>query len=169
MIITPKTKVAQLLDSYPQLEEVLIRYVPQFEKLRNPALRRTIARITSLHQAAAIGKVNIEELIHLLREEVGQDLEKINSESNYTMNEPKWYRAEALSLSFDVREMLSRGEHPVNQVMADLQILEDGRMYELIAPFLPAPLIDKASSIGMSHYVKEESDGMFRVFFCRAQ
>ena len=56
LIIAPKTKVAELIDAYPQLEGVLIDYVPAFEKLRNPLLRRTVARITTLQQAATIGQ-----------------------------------------------------------------------------------------------------------------
>ena len=48
LIIAPKTKVAELIDAYPQLEQVLIDYVPAFEKLRNPVLRKTVARITTL-------------------------------------------------------------------------------------------------------------------------
>jgi hypothetical protein len=71
IIITPKTKVAELIDAYPQLEQVLISYVPAFEKLRNPVLRRTVARITTLQQAAVIGGANVEDLINHLRKEVG--------------------------------------------------------------------------------------------------
>ncbi|MGD8491813.1 MAG: DUF1858 domain-containing protein, partial [Anaerolineae bacterium] len=52
-IIAPKTKVAELISAYPQLEQVLIDYVPAFEKLKNPVLRKTVARITTLQQAAA--------------------------------------------------------------------------------------------------------------------
>ena len=36
LIIAPKTKVAELIDAYPQLEQVLIDYVPAFEKLKKP-------------------------------------------------------------------------------------------------------------------------------------
>ena len=52
LVITPKTKVMQLLDAYPALESLLIETIPAFEKLRNPVLRKTVARITSLQQAA---------------------------------------------------------------------------------------------------------------------
>jgi len=44
LIITPQIKVAELLETYPQLEEVLIDLSPTFKKLKNPVLRRTIAR-----------------------------------------------------------------------------------------------------------------------------
>ena len=37
--ITPKTKVLELIEAYPHLEEVLIKHVPAFSKLKNPLLR----------------------------------------------------------------------------------------------------------------------------------
>ena len=36
--ITPKTKIAGLLKAYPQLEEILVKMSPAFEKLKNPRL-----------------------------------------------------------------------------------------------------------------------------------
>ena len=55
LIISPKTKVLQLLEAYPALEDLLIDYVPAFRKLKNPVLRNTVAKIATLQQAAAIG------------------------------------------------------------------------------------------------------------------
>ena len=71
LIIRSKTKVLQLIEAYPQLEEVLIGYVPAFKKLKNPVLRNTVARITTLQQASAIGDVKVEELINHLRKKSG--------------------------------------------------------------------------------------------------
>jgi hypothetical protein len=52
--ITPETKIAALLEAYPELEPVLIATAPAFNKLSNPVLRRTIARVTSLRRAAEV-------------------------------------------------------------------------------------------------------------------
>ena len=70
LIISPKTKVLQLIETYPQLEDVLINYVPAFKKLKNPILRKTVAKIATLQQAAVVGNVKVEDLINLLRQEV---------------------------------------------------------------------------------------------------
>ncbi|MFI4941789.1 MAG: DUF1858 domain-containing protein [Burkholderiales bacterium] len=51
--ITPATKVADLLESWPELEEVLIAQAPAFRRLRNPVLRRTVARVATLEQEAS--------------------------------------------------------------------------------------------------------------------
>ncbi len=165
LIINPKTRVLQLIETYPQLEEVLIAYVPAFAKLRNPILRNTVARITTLQQAAAIGNVKLEDLINHLREQVGQDTAVITASSGYNRLKPDWLDAATITAELDARDLLERGEHPVNQVVADLKkILSDG-VYKLTAPFLPAPLIDKASSLGFAHYIKEESAQLFVIYF----
>lgn len=57
LIITPKTKVFELLLAYPELEALLIEMAPVFKKLQNPVLRRTIARVTTLQQAAQVGEI----------------------------------------------------------------------------------------------------------------
>jgi len=67
LIITPKTKIYDLLEAYPQLEDPLITAAPQFKKLKNPILRRTIARVTTLSQAATIGGIRVEDLVNALR------------------------------------------------------------------------------------------------------
>lgn len=165
LIITPKTKVLELIETYPQLEEVLIGYVPAFEKLKNPILRKTVARIATLQQAASVGNVKVGDLINRLRKEVGQDLLADSTDNTYNQAKPSWFDPLQVSQEFDAREMLAAGEHPVNQVLADLHKLPSGKIYKLIAPFLPAPLIDKASSLTVNHWVVKEGEELFSVYF----
>jgi hypothetical protein len=167
IIIAPKTKIAELIDAYPPLEQVLVDYVPAFEKLKNPVLRRTVARITTLQQAAAIGNVDIEDLINRLRREVGQDLFLGRTSAAYTTEQPNWFSQDRVVAELDAKDMLAAGEQPVNQVIADLQALERGDIYKVVAPFMPAPLVDKASSLGTSHWVTCQEDGGFVVYLCR--
>ncbi len=165
--ITPKTKIAELLDAYPQLEQPLIGYVPAFERLRNPMLRRTVARITTLQQAAAIGGVKVEGLINHLRIEVGQDLFAAEGGTAYTVERPDWFSEKQVAAELDIRGMLAEGEQPVNQIIADLRALNQGDIYKLVAPFLPAPVVDKASSLGIAHWVTQKNDQEFTIYFCR--
>jgi len=73
--ITPDMKVGELIEAYPHLEDVLIETVPAFKKLRNPVLRRTIAKITSLRHAAQVGGVSLGEIIGRLRSAAGQEVQ----------------------------------------------------------------------------------------------
>lgn len=167
LVITPRTKVLKLIETYPQLEEKLIAFVPAFKKLKNPVLRNTVAKITSLQQAAVIGKVKVEELINMLRKEIGQDLMEEVGETTYNTKRPDWFDESKISQELLATEMLASGEHPVNQVIADLKKLPEGAIYKLVAPFLPAPLIDKAISLGFQHWVDQKSEEEIVVFFLR--
>lgn len=165
-VITPKTKISELLDSYPELEKTLLEYTPAFKKLKNPILRKTIVKITTLQQASAIANVKVEELINTLRKEVGQELISSKADAGYNEKKPEWFDEKKIGVNFDAREMLDAGEHPVNQVMSDLRGMKDGDIYELLAPFLPAPLIDKAASIEFDHWVVKKGDAEFVIYFC---
>lgn len=45
LLITPKTRVGDLLEVYPSLEPVLMDLAPVFKKLQNPVLRRTVGKV----------------------------------------------------------------------------------------------------------------------------
>ena len=54
LMITPETRVGALLDAHPELEVTLIGIAPTFKALKNPVLRRTVAKVATLEQAARI-------------------------------------------------------------------------------------------------------------------
>ena len=167
LIITPKTKIYDLLEAYPQLEDPLISAAPQFKKLKNPILRRTIARVTTLSQAATIGGIRVEELVNTLREAAGQQQTEISpeEESSYNYEQPGWFAAETITETIDIGEMLNDGEQPVHVVLAAIKKLEPGQLLEILAPFLPAPLVDKAGGLGYAHWIVDNGTGEFRIYF----
>lgn len=167
LVISPKTKVLQLIETYPELEDVLIEYVPAFKKLKNPVLRKTVAKIATLQQASVIGNVKIEELINTLRKAVGEDLISIEENENYNTIKPEWFEESKILYSIDIREMLNRGEQPVNQVITELTNLPKEEIYKVISPFIPAPLIDKASSLEIKHWIDKKEEEVFEVYFIR--
>lgn len=158
--ITPQTIVADLLNEYPILEDKLIEIAPVFKKLKNPALRKTIAKVTSLKQAAVIGNVKLPELINQLRKEVGQEtLISDKDEAIITSDKPEWIIEENIKLIYDAREDLENGVHPVSKVVRDIETLSQDEIYLLITPFLPLPLIDIINKKGFtSHSDKTEKD-----------
>lgn len=167
LIITPKTKVLELIEVYPELEDVLIEYAPAFKKLKNPVLRKTVAKIATLQQAAAIGNVKTEDLINRLRKEVGQEAFANEAGIKYNYEKPDWFSEEKITLHLNASEMLAAGEHPVNQVLADINKLQPGEIYELKAPFLPAPLIDKATSLGAKYWIEKQKEDEYLIFFIK--
>ena len=167
LIITPKTKVGELLKAYPELEEVLIETAPAFKKLKNPVLRKTVAKVATVAQAASIGDVKVEKLVNKLRNEVGQ--ENISGEDNngaqINQEKPEWFDESKISKELDVRKMLEAGDHPVHQVMSDLKDLKEDEIYKLIAPFLTVPLIEKASGIGFEQWAYKAGEEEYHIYF----
>jgi len=152
LIITPETKISELLNAYPAQEEKLIEIAPVFSKLKNPVLRKTITKVTSLRQASIVANLPINYLVNELREEAGQ-----NSEL-YKENQLK---ENSMDLSFttvkeiyDATSDLEEGKHPLAKVINDIQRLLKGESYLLITPFIPAPLIEKVREKGFN--VKSE-------------
>ncbi len=170
LIITPKAKIYDLLEAYLELEEILISAVPEFKKLKNPLLRKTITRITTIAQAAAIGGLNTGDLVNKLREIVGQELihETAEGEVRYNTLRPSWFKEQDIVNSIDVSEMLNRGEQPVHEVLAAIKKLNEKEILEVIAPFLPAPLLDKSIGLGYNHWVDKRSGNDFRIYFSKS-
>ena len=66
--INPSTKVHDLLEAYPELEETLIGIAPPFKKLKNPVLRKTVAKIATIKHISSVGNVELNELVGKLSE-----------------------------------------------------------------------------------------------------
>ena len=62
LTITPKTTVHTLLKEYPFLLDFLAGYHPEFKKLTNPVLRRTVGRMATLDTVAEQGNVPLNRL-----------------------------------------------------------------------------------------------------------
>lgn len=164
--ITPETKIAALLDRYPRLENTLLEMAPEFKKLRSPILRKTIARVTSLRQASAIARIPLAEMINKLRSEAGIQEEFItdNADASLPRESPSWFSTSDIVQSLDARPMIEKGEQPINNVISDCKNLRAGEIYELITPFLPAPLIDTARKHGYLTWSEQEGDGIFKTY-----
>jgi hypothetical protein len=169
LIITPKTKIYDLLEAYPELEDTLIASAPEFKKLKNPVLRKTIARITTISQAATVGGLDVQVLVNRLREKAGQGAvdQLDDTGGKYVTVCPAWYKKEAVVNTIDTNEMLNRGEHPVHVVLAAIKELKENEILEIIASFVPAPLLDKTLSLEYKHWLDRKSDSEFRIYFMK--
>ena len=142
MEINLDTKIYDLLKEYPFLEDELIRINPKFKKLKNPILKKTVARIASIKQAAAVGGMDAGELLNRIRKAVGLEevvVEPLEEEEQKT---PKWIANEPKAI-FMVQELLDSGKNPLAEVDKKLKELQSGDIILLISDFKPEPLIDE--------------------------
>ncbi|MFH2055690.1 MAG: DUF1858 domain-containing protein [bacterium] len=155
--ITPDTKVATLLADFPELEPELLRLSPEFAKLRNPILRRTVAKITSLRQAAKIAGLPLGEMINSLRRAAGFDEIAITEGQGSATQRPDWIDKLSIWRTFDARPILESGGNPMGEVIELARSLPDDVQLVLQTSFLPAPLIEILTKKGMRVWSDQSS------------
>ena len=69
--------------------------------------------------------------------------------------------------NFDVRPLLARGEEPFPLIRARVDGLKAGEGVVVIAPFLPAPLVELLKSEGFAATMERRPDGAWAVSFWR--
>ncbi|GAB4233775.1 MAG: hypothetical protein Kow00109_06610 [Acidobacteriota bacterium] len=167
--IEPEMKVAELLQHFPELEDTLLELSPAFAKLKNPVLRRTVAKATSLAQAARVAGIPVGQLIRTLRCAAGQSAapggEADAAAPDDPGTRPEWARSHRAKGTLDAGRLLDQGEKPVVRVMQELKQLAPGEVYLVRAPFLPAPLIDLARNAGVEAWWEETEGGEILVYF----
>jgi len=67
----------------------------------------------------------------------------------------------------DVRPMLARGEEPFTAIRTRVNALAAGQGITVIAPFMPAPLVELLRSEGFTAALEHRSDGAWAVTFRR--
>jgi hypothetical protein len=167
--ITPETKVGEMLECFPELEDVLIEISPTFKSLKNPVLRRTVAKVATLHQVSKVGDIPIGALIDRLRGALGQTTScPAVDDAPLDSARPDWIEEGAVVRTFDARALIQAGNHPMPQVMKDLGDLASGELYVLITPFVPAPLIELASLKGFAAWNSRKEPEQVRTYFKRS-
>lgn len=68
----------------------------------------------------------------------------------------------------DVRPLIARGEEPFPVIRQKIDLISNGETLEVVAPFLPSPLIELLKSEGFSVSMEHCSDGSWRVVFGRS-
>jgi hypothetical protein len=170
--IEPSTRVAALLESYPQLEEVLIELAPPFKKLRNPVLRGSVAKVASLRQAAAVARIPVNELVNKLRAAVGQSplvFDDATDETSYCGEQPEWFDVAKVVTSIDEAEGSEGDPMPLVQLLRAADKLQPSEIVELKTTFLPAPGIDAMKKKGFLVWTHEPEPGVFRSYFSKPE
>lgn len=162
--ITPDLKIGDLLEHWPALEDVLIAAAPPFANLKNPLLRRTVAKVTTLHQAARVGGLPVATLVAQLRAAAGLPALAMAGDDG-DGGAPAWLAAVRVVERYDARADIEAGQHPVGRVLGTLQKLANDEAFELVTGFEPAPLIDKARAQGSDAFTRVESAGVFVTTF----
>jgi len=163
--ITLETKIADLLNDYEGMKDILIDINPKFKKLNNPVLRRTLGRIASVRQAAIVGNMDPMDLVDQLRKAVGQEpiCEECEIKSDDCVmpvlpaERPDWAE-QSSQVTLDANALLDADKNPLAEVRKALHKLQSGEMLTLLADFQPEPLIEEFAKEGHDTYTYENDD-----------
>jgi len=166
--ITPATTVHELLSTYPDLEDNLIALAPPFKKLRNPALRKSVAKVATLKHISAVGNIPLTELINKIRAEVGQPTSsKTHADQEYFTPQPDWFSPGKVGVSLVEGEVGDPDKMTVVAVLNAAKEVKTREMIELITTFLPAPGIDSMRAKGYIVWTTQSDDDTVRTYFIK--
>jgi len=163
--ITLETKIADLLNNYEGMKDILIEINPKFKKLNNPILRRTVARVAGVKQAAIVGGMDPYDLLNRLRVAVGQS--PVEAEGDLHIAEtdpaPEWIEQD-VKVTIDANVLLDAEKNPLAEVRKALRTIEEGELISIVSDFKPQPLIDEFEKAGHAVYCQEVGEGQFLTF-----
>lgn len=168
--ISPETKVGALLEAFPDAEAALIAIAPQFKALKNPVLRRTVAKVATLEQAARVAGMTTRDLVQSLRTALGVEGGEVEGASDSVPGVdglPDWVLLDATT-TIDAGALLDSGETPVGVVSRALAEMVEGDVLVVGAPFQPAPLIDALRAKGHDVFAQADAGGAWKVWVRRA-
>ncbi|HSQ30735.1 MAG TPA: DUF2249 domain-containing protein [Gemmatimonadaceae bacterium] len=173
MPVTSLDTVSDVLSRDESLVEVLVQFAPHFAKLRNRALRRVMARLVTIEQAARIANVPADRLVRRLNEALGFSnagadaaTETPVTASNHA-EQPVTHPTSAAIVEVDVREDLRAGREPFSRIMSAVGALGTNEVLLLRTIFEPAPLFGVLAKRGFASESRADAPDDWSSWFWR--
>lgn len=161
-------KLQSLFERDERLIDVIASHSPQLAKLRHSPMRRIMARVTTVAQAARVCKMNVESLVNELNGVLGIRSAGIPASPVATTSDDSTPLPPFTSVvELDVRDELKKGGEPFSRIMAAVAGLGDDAVLHLRAPFEPVPLFGVMEKRGFGHKAEQHADDDWSVWFFR--
>lgn len=184
MVIRATDRVSAVIARDARLIDVFVAASPRFERLRSAPMRKVMARLVTVEQAARVAGLEPRELVSRLNAALPEDgardaalpdpppaagpppaRDPANaSPPPHLATLPAWR-----IVDLDVRPELERGEEPFSRIMAARRALPDGAVLRLRAIFEPVPLYAVLGRQGFSHWTERLDEDDWRIWFYRTE
>ncbi|HEY4131498.1 MAG TPA: DUF2249 domain-containing protein [Gemmatimonadaceae bacterium] len=170
--VSPHDKVSDVLARDESLVEVFVRAAPHFGKLRNRAIRRVMARLVTVEQAARTANIPIERLVRNLNAALGfidgrPSVDVSASPPNAAPPDERHPQG-APVIEVDVRDELRAGREPFSRIISAVAALRDDEVLHLRAVFEPVPLFTVLGKRGFAHESRAHAADDWSVWFWRS-
>lgn len=159
-------RVQDVLARDAALVEVFARHSPHFDRLRNPAMRRVMARLVTVEQAARIAGVSAESLVRALNDALGIAAPAAAHDDRSRLGAAT-RPAGRREVELDLRETLRAGKEPFSRIMAAVGALRDDEVLRLRTIFEPVPLYAVLAKRGLVHETRRHAQDDWSVWFWR--
>lgn len=165
-------RVAAVLARDERLIDVFVAASPAFEKLRNSAMRKTMAKLVTVEQAARIAGLDAGDLVARLN----AALAGTDAVTAAPVASPAALPAIPAALTSlqpdrivdcDVRDDLRAGIEPFRRILDAARALPTGSALRVRAIFEPAPLYAVLARQGLAHATERLAADDWRVWFYR--
>jgi uncharacterized protein (DUF2249 family) len=173
-------RVSDVLARDEALVEVFVRQSHHFTKLRNRTMRKVMARLVTVEDAARIAGADAAALVGELNAALGivsDSAAAIGGADEERVLRPEVSPASAAPgrprgatvVEVDVREDLRTGREPFSRIMAAVQTAGAGEVLWLRATFEPVPLYTVLAKRGYVHQARAEGPEDWSVWFWRPE
>ncbi|MGE5093265.1 MAG: DUF2249 domain-containing protein [Bacillota bacterium] len=170
--ITAGERVSDVLARDEALVAVFARHSPNFARLRNRAMRRVMAPLVTVEQAARIAGIPVGVLLRDLNAALGvTDTAASSTPRTEASAASRGSRrpAGAPEVELDVRPLLRAGEEPFSRIMAAVSALGAGEVLHLRATFEPHPLLAVMAKRGFISETAEHAPDDWSAWFWRTR
>jgi hypothetical protein len=177
--IAATDRVSDVLARDESLVQVFVRLGPQFSKLRNRAMRRVMARLVTVEQAARMAGVSAGDLLRDLNSAIGSapgdapadsavsaGRGEVGAESGI-VDTRSVHPLDACIVEVDVRDDLRAGREPFSKIMAAMSTLAPREVLHLRTTFEPLPLYTVMEKRRFLHEAEIHADDDWSVWFWR--
>lgn len=171
MVLNANTKIGAVLKHNPDALETIISISPQFEKLRNPFIRKLMAGRTTIAMAAKVGGCTISDFFTKLKSlgfEVDESIQPVTETKKDLPSFMKELKKENL-VELDVRPLLAAGTDPLNIILEKVKGIKTGNTLKIINTFEPIPLIKLLEKKGYITYTDGLSSNRVETYFYKKE
>lgn len=171
MHINEKTKIAALLKHHPDALETIVGLSPDFEKLRNPILRKLMAGRASIAMAAKIGGCRPEDFFEKLKPLGFIGDSSVKEICHHRKPLPPFLQAIESNrlVVLDVRPVLAGGKDPLNLILQTVKALKPGQVLKIINTFEPTPLMGVLKKQGFLSYADHLEEKLVETWFYKQE
>lgn len=152
MKISENSKISDLIKQDAGVIDIMVAINKNFQKLKNPILRKVLAPRVNIAQAAKIGGVSPMVILQSLQS-LGFEFD--NSKAIETNDQPipetKQQKKHMETITLDVRPILEKGIDPFETIMAQLKTMNEDQALIIINTFEPIPLLNILKDKGYSY------------------